>query len=78
MNAATELCMETGSILEAHKLNIKVTHSICVAREDEACSADTLWSLSGKAFFIGEKNVTGAITNSDEELVFKSLKEIQP
>jgi len=35
INAATELCMETGAILEAHKLNTKVTHSICVARENE-------------------------------------------
>lgn len=30
-----KLCMETGAILEAHKLNTKVTHTICVAREDE-------------------------------------------
>lgn len=35
INASTELCMETGSILEAHKLNKKITHSICVVRDDE-------------------------------------------
>ena len=35
INASTELCMETGAILEAHKLNTKITHSVCVARDDE-------------------------------------------
>lgn len=30
INASTELCIETGAILEAHKLNTKVTHTICV------------------------------------------------
>src|SRR5699024_1456721 len=33
--ASTELCMETGAILEAHKLGKKVTHSICIVRDDE-------------------------------------------
>jgi cytidine deaminase len=28
INASTELCIETGAILEAHKLNTKVTHTI--------------------------------------------------
>lgn len=35
INDATHLCMETGAYLEAHKLNERVTHSICVARDDE-------------------------------------------
>lgn len=35
INASTELCMETGAILEAHKFHKKVTHSICLARENE-------------------------------------------
>lgn len=58
MNAATELCMETGSILEAQKLNIKVTHSICVAREDET-SKFVLLTLCGvyqeRLFLLGRK-----------------------
>ena len=33
INASTELCMETGAILEAHKFQKKVTHSICLARK---------------------------------------------
>jgi len=35
INASTELCIETGAILEAHKLNEKVTHSLCLVRDDE-------------------------------------------
>lgn len=56
MNAATELCMETGSILEVQKLNIKVTHSICVAREDETSKfvVLTLYGVCQERFSIGE------------------------
>lgn len=32
---ATNVCIETGAILEAHKFNDPVTHSICVVRDDE-------------------------------------------
>ena len=35
INASTELCMETGAICEAHKLEEKITHTICVVRDDE-------------------------------------------
>lgn len=35
INASTELCIETGAIFEAHKLNTRVTHTICVVRENE-------------------------------------------
>lgn len=34
LNASTELCMETGAICEAHKLQKVVTHTICVVRDD--------------------------------------------
>lgn len=35
LNASAELCIETGAICEAHKYEAKVTHCICVMREDE-------------------------------------------
>ncbi|MGE7910643.1 cytidine deaminase [Lysinibacillus xylanilyticus] len=80
INASTELCMETGAILEAHKLNTKVTHSICIARENEN-SVFTVLSPCGvcqeRLFYWGE-NVKAAITNPNGELIFKTLKEIQP
>lgn len=80
INAATELCMETGAILEAHKLNTKVTHSICVARENEKSKFVVLTPCGvcqERLFYWGE-NVKAAVTNSDGSLIFKTLKEIQP
>lgn len=80
INASTELCMETGAILEAHKLNTKVTHSICVAREDEKSPLLILTPCGvcqERLFYWGE-DVKAAVTNLDNELVFKTLKELQP
>ncbi len=34
-NASAVLCIETGAILEAHKYNERVTHCVCVVRDDE-------------------------------------------
>ncbi|MCR8855419.1 cytidine deaminase [Lysinibacillus fusiformis] len=72
INAATELCMETGAILEAHKLNTKVTHSICVARENETSKFVVLTPCGvcqERLFYWGE-NVKAAVTNSDGTLIF--------
>lgn len=33
INASTELCIETGAILEAHKFSKEVTHSIWIAED---------------------------------------------
>ena len=80
INASTELCMETGAILEAHKLNTKITHSICIAREDENASFVILTPCGvcqERLFYWGE-GVKAAITNSNNEIEFKALKELQP
>lgn len=80
INASTELCMETGAILEAHKLNTKVTHTICVAREDEHAVFKILTPCGvcqERLFFWGE-NVKAAVTNPTNNLEYKTLQEIQP
>ncbi|MDV2582391.1 cytidine deaminase [Alkalibacillus haloalkaliphilus] len=80
INASTELCIETGAILEAHKLNTAVTHTICVAREDENAEFTVLTPCGvcqERLFYWGE-NVKAAVTNDDGKLVYKTLKEIQP
>ncbi|MFS0752642.1 cytidine deaminase [Oceanobacillus sp. 1P07AA] len=80
INASTELCIETGAILEAHKLNPKITHTICVVREDENSGYIVLTPCGvcqERLFYWGE-NVKVAITNLGEKLEFKTLKEIQP
>ncbi|GAA0459633.1 cytidine deaminase [Alkalibacillus silvisoli] len=80
INASTELCIETGAILEAHKQNTKVTHTICVAREDEYADFTVLTPCGvcqERLFYWGE-NVKAAVTNPDGKLDYKTLKEIQP
>ncbi|MHB1629383.1 MAG: cytidine deaminase [Bacilli bacterium] len=80
INASTELCIETGAICEAHKLNEAITHSVCVVRDDEKSSFKVLTPCGvcqERLFYWGE-NVKTAVYSASSELIFKSLKEIQP
>lgn len=80
VNASTELCIETGAILEAHKLNCRITHTICVVRDDEQAPFKIL-SPCGvcqeRLFYFGAA-VKAAVTNPEQALVFKALHELQP
>ncbi|WP_010275893.1 cytidine deaminase [Paenibacillus senegalensis] len=80
INASTELCIETGAILEAHKLNVKITHSICVVRDNEKSEYKVLTPCGicqERLFYWGSK-VKAGITNSEEKIIFKTLEELQP
>lgn len=80
INASTELCMETGAILEAHKLNSKVTHSICVVRDDENSNFKVLTpcGVCQERLYYWGSQVKAAITSDKNELIYKTLEEIQP
>lgn len=80
MNASTELCIETGAILEAHKLNTKITHSICVVRDDENAAYKILTpcGICQERLFYWGQNVKAAIYTPDGSLTYKTLNEIQP
>jgi cytidine deaminase len=80
INASTELCMETGAILEAHKFQKKVTHSICLARENEHSELKVLspCGVCQERLFYWGPEVLCAITNSKQDIIFKPLKELQP
>ena len=72
--------METGAILEAHKYHSKVTHTICVVRDDDNAPYNVLTPCGvcqERLFYWGE-GVKAAISPTDDELVYKILKEIQP
>ncbi|MFD1173064.1 cytidine deaminase [Oceanobacillus picturae] len=78
--ASTELCIETGAILEAHKINTKVTHTICVVRDDENAPFTILTPCGvcqERLFYWGE-DVKAAVTNPQGAIEYKTLKEIQP
>ncbi|WP_071458868.1 cytidine deaminase [Bacillus massilinigeriensis] len=80
INASTELCIETGAILEAHKHNTKITYSICVVRDDERAEFKVLTpcGVCQERLFYWGSGVKAAVTNQDGKLVYKTLKEIQP
>lgn len=80
INDATNLCMETGAILEAHKFNKNVTHSICLAREDEQSPLKVLspCGICQERLFYWGPQVQCAISNHTEAMTFTSLKDLQP
>lgn len=41
-NESAQLCIEVGAMCEAHKYNEKVTHCLCVVRDDEKASFKVL------------------------------------
>lgn len=74
------LCIETGAILEAHKLNDPVTHTVCVVRDDEKSDFKVLTPCGicqERLFYWGE-DVKAAVSTINGKLDFKKLKEIQP
>lgn len=79
-NASAVLCIETGAILEAHKYNEKVTHCMCLVRDNENASFKVL-SPCGICqerlrYWGGEVQV--AVTAKDDVPLFVELKELQP
>lgn len=80
INASTELCIETGAILEAHKLETKVTHTICVVREDENAPYTILTpcGVCQERLFYWGSEVKAAVYHPEGELIYKTLQEIQP
>jgi cytidine deaminase len=80
INMSTELCMETGAICEAHKLDQKVTHSICVARDDDNSNFKVLTpcGVCQERLFYWGSDVKAGIYSAENNLIFKTLKEIQP
>lgn len=79
-NASAVLCIETGAILEAHKYDEKVTHCLCVVREDEKSPFKILTPCGicqERLRFWGE-SVLVAVTTDDNSLKFVPLKDLQP
>jgi len=78
--AGADLCAETEAICGAHRLNKKITHSVCIYREKDAKNISIL-SPCGicqeRLRFFG-KDVQVAISAKDGKVVFKTLDELQP
>ena len=80
LNASTELCIETGAICEAHKFNAKVTHCICVVREDENSHFKVLspCGICQERLRYWGESVRVGVTTDNGELKFVELKELMP
>ncbi|MBU2706882.1 cytidine deaminase [Zooshikella marina] len=74
------LCMEVGAICEAHKLNEEVTHSLCVSRSDNQTSFVILspCGICQERLFHWGYDVQVAVTNAENQLIFKPLKALMP
>lgn len=79
-NSSAILCIEVGAMCEAHKYNEKVTHCLCVVRDDENSPFKVL-SPCGicqeRLRFWGE-DVEVGVTTETGEILFVKLKELQP
>ncbi|MCH5287461.1 MAG: cytidine deaminase [Christensenellaceae bacterium] len=79
-NASANLCIETGAMLEAHKFNEKVTHCMCLVREDANSSYQVLspCGICQERLRYWGKDVQVAVTTEDDALLFVTLGELQP
>ena len=79
-NSGVVVCIETGAMCEAQKYNAKVTHCLCVVRDNENSSFKVL-SPCGvcqeRLRYWGEEVRVG-VTTKDNVLKFVTLKELQP
>ena len=79
-NASAVVCIELGAMQEAPNYNEKVTHSMCLIRDDENAEFRVL-SPCGicqeRLRFWGE-DVQVAVTNREEKIKFVELRELQP
>ncbi|KZK91448.1 cytidine deaminase [Pseudovibrio sp. Ad46] len=67
--------MEVGAILEAHKLDEVVTHSLCICRDDENSPFVILTpcGICQERLVHWGGDVKAAVSNSDNKLIFKNL-----
>ncbi len=79
-NDSLNLCIEVGAFLEAHKINERVTHSLCISRESE--SEDfiilTPCGICQERLTHWGGEVLAAVTNPENKLIFKTIRELQP
>lgn len=79
-NASAVVCIELGAMLEAHKYNEKVTHCMCLVRENEKSKPKVLTPCGicqERLRYWGE-DVQVAVTSDENEIKFVQLKELQP
>jgi len=79
-NASVELCIETGAMIEATKFNEKITHCLCVVRDDEKSPFKILTpcGICQERLRYWGPEVRVGVTTDEQELKFVELRELQP
>lgn len=80
IDSNVELCIEVGALCEASKYDLKVTHSICVIRENEfsAFKVLTPCGICQERLRYWGVDVKVGVTTKENELKFVRLDELQP
>lgn len=79
-NSGAQLCIEVGAMCEAHKYNEKVTHCLCVVRDDEESSFKVLspCGICQERLRYWGTDVLVGVTIKSKDLHFVKLSELQP
>ena len=79
-NGSAALCIEVGAMCEAHKYNEKVTHCLCVVRDDENSPFKVLspCGICQERLRYWGEDVQVGVTTDNGEVLFVELKELQP
>ena len=79
-NASAVVCIELGAMLEAHKFNERVTHCMCLVRDDERSPFRVLspCGICQERLRFWGTDVQVAVTSNEENIKFVMLGELQP
>ena len=79
-NSSAILCIEVGAMTEAHKFNVRVTHCLCVIREDEFSPFKILspCGICQERLRFWGRGVKVGVTTPEHLLKFVTLDELQP
>ncbi len=79
-NGSAALCIEVGAMCEAHKYNERVTHCLCVVRDDENSPYKVLspCGICQERLRYWGEDVQVGVTTADGQLLFVELRELQP
>ena len=69
-----------GAMCQAQKLDLRITHSLCISREDtdEEFKILTACGICQERLRYWGENVKVAVTNPENKIIFKTLAELSP
>ena len=79
-NDSAQLCIEVGAMCEAHKYNERVTHCLCVVRDNEKAEFKILspCGICQERLRYWGTDVLVGVTTKNNDLQFVRLNEFQP